>query len=484
MKYVVLAIVLGINFQTSAQEKKIVIGPSANQKEVIHPKASVVGIEPKIDAYVKQFRDLDLFSGVVLIAKKGNSVYHKGFGLANIEKEIPVSVNSVFDIGSMNKAFTKVIIHNLIVDGKLKSDDNLGQYLKGFSKVPAEQVTIQHLLDHTSGFQDYHSYEYMQLPADEKSLDVIVEIAKNQELLFEPGKDNYYSNVGYSLLGAIVESVVGKSYYAVVQEEIIEKLKLKNTYLDKKYTVPNRAIGYESNSLGVLKNTDYLKLRPTPAGSFMSTASDMSKFFHSYYYGDKIWNDDARKLSQMEAELIENVKKNGSAPMIAGGFAGVNTVSFEILRDEISVLVLANRNAPVAIEIGSGILDILRGVEPMPAELPMQQKMATTYFEKGIDSLKTNFESFFEKRMTRMPKDAFLNEIGYDLLFSNQIDDAINIFKLNTELFSDSANTWDSYGEALLAQGKKEEALAAYKKALSIRPDLPSAIEKVKELSK
>ena len=484
MKYVLIAVVLGLTFQIKAQEKIIINGPSDNGETVIHPKANIKGIEPKIDALVKQYLDLNLFSGVVLVAKKGKPIYLKGFGMANIEKQNPVTINSVFDIGSMNKIFTKVIIYNLVSEGKLKLDDKLGKYLDGFPKVPSEQVTIQHLLDHRSGFQDYHSPEYMQLPADEKSIEVIVQNARKQDLLFPPGEGNYYSNVGYTLLGAIIEKVMGKSYYTVVQQYILDKLKMKSTYLDNKYSVPNRAIGYEANSLGILKNTDYLQLRPTPAGSFMSTAEDMAKFFFAYYYGTEIWNDETRKLDAIEHEFLNESKINGSAPMEAGGFEGLNSVSLEILRNHVSIIVLANRNVPSAIDVGVRILDILRGMEPMPVELPITQTIAKIYFEKGIDYLKGNFSALLAGHMLPMPEDAILNQIGYDFLFENKIDDAIEIFKLNTELFPDSANAWDSYGEGLLAQGKKEEALKAYKKALSIRPDLPSAIEQVKELSK
>lgn len=484
MKYILIALALGFNIQIKAQEKIIINGPSDNGETVIHPKANIKGIEPKIDALVKQYLDLNLFSGVVLVAKKGKPIYLKGFGMANIEKQVPVTINSVFDIGSMNKAFTKVIICNLVSEGKLKLDDKLGKYLDGFPKVPSEQVTIQHLLDHRSGFQDYHSPEYMQLPADEKSIEVIVENARKQDLLFPPGEGNYYSNVGYTLLGAIIEKVMGKSYCTVVQQYILDKLKMESTYLDNKYSVPNRAIGYEANSLGILKNTDYLQLRPTPAGSFMSTAEDMSKFFYAYYYGNEIWNDETRKLDSFEYELIKESMINGSAPMIAGGFEGVNSVSLEILRDHVSVIVLANRNVPSAIDVGVRILDILRGMEPMPVELPITQTIVKIYFEKGIDFLRSNFNTLLAGHMLPMPEDAILNQIGYDFLFEDKIDDAIVIFKLNTELFPNSPNAWDSYGEALLKKGQNEEALSAFKKALEIDPNFPSAKKAIQELEK
>ncbi|HZJ36569.1 MAG TPA: serine hydrolase [Gillisia sp.] len=487
MKLVVSLFVLTVfSISAPAQQRIIINGPPEDQSNVVHPKPNLVDIESKIDNLLNEYMDLDLFSGVVLVTQKGKPIYNKAFGMADVENNIPVNIDTRFDIGSMTKAFTKSIILNLVYEGKLELDDKLGQYLKGFSEIPSKQVTIGHLLNHNSGFGDYHTPEYMKLPAEQKTISAILDIARKQGLLFTPGEGDMYSNIGYVLLGAIIQEVTGKPYNKVVEERILKPLKLNNTFLNKKYSIPNRAIGYETGITGELKNSDYLQLNPTPAGSFMSTATDMLKFFRAYYYGEKLWKEGAKKLER-DYKFLKRLQSNGDAAMIAGGFAGVNSVSLVVLRDEISIIVLANRNPPAAIEVGNGILEIIRGNEPMQPIKPIAPVIAKAYFENGADYVKKNFDEFTRGTGMMQPKEDLLNEIGYALLQSGNREDltnAITIFKLNTELFPNVANTWDSYGEALLKSGNNDGALRAYEKALEINPNIPSAMKMIKELKR
>jgi CubicO group peptidase (beta-lactamase class C family) len=438
--------------------------------------------EKKTDSYVQQYLDLDIFSGVVLVAEKGKPVYHKAFGLANRETKTPNTIDTRFDIGSMNKSMTKVLILKLVNEGKLKLNDKLGQYLKGFPKEASEKITIEHLLNHQSGYGDYHTPEYWEIPLKDKSLQKALSHIQRLPLLFEPGTEREYSNAGYVLLGLIAEKATEKPYYDLIESYIIKPLGLKNTYLRDKYSVPDRAIGYFKNFKGEIRSNEDFGEIPTPAGGFYSTTSDMLNFYIAFHYGEKLWNEKTRSLDDRYPFYQQHLT-TGGAMTHAGGFEGANTVHFEILRDQISVLVFANMDEPVAERLGAGILAIIRGNEPEKPSLPANQAVYNAWKQHGPGYVKQNWESLTDNFHPADPKDLILNMVGYDLLFDNQVDEAVKIFKLNTELFPDVANCWDSYGEGLLAQGKKEASLKAYQKALSIRPDLPSAIEKVKELS-
>ena len=454
-------------------------GQSADQSNVLSdPK-----LESKVDELVKSYMDIDIFSGVVLIAEKGKPVYHKAFGLANREQNIPNTLNTHFDIGSMNKGFTKVIILQLINEGKLKLDDKLGKFLPGFPKEAAEKITVAHLLNHESGYGGYHTPEYWDIPLEKKSLQTALEHIKKQPLMFEPGTAKEYSNAGYVLLGLIAEKVAGKPYYDIVEERIVKPLAMKETYLRDKYTVPNRAIGYFKNMRGELQNNESFGEIPTPAGGFYSTTSDMLKFYRAYHYGDQLWNEATRSLDEMHGFYQEHLN-SGGAMTHAGGFEGANTVHYEILRDQISVLVFANMDEVVAEDLGAGILAIIRGKQPEAPSLPAEQAIYQAINEKGADYIKQNWETLTVNFHPADPKDMILNEIGYTLLMDGKTDEAVEIFKLNTELFPEVANCWDSYGEGLLKKGDKKGALKAYKKALTIRPDLPTAKEAVKQLEK
>lgn len=440
-----------------------------------------INLESKVDKLVKEYTDLGIFSGVVLIAEEGEPLYHKAFGLANSETKTSNKLDTRFDIGSMNKSMTKVLILKLVKARKLNLDDKLGQYLDGFPKVAAKKITINHLLNHQSGYGDYHTPEYWEIPLEEKSLAISVDFIKKRPILFEPGEAQEYSNAGYVLLGAIAEKVTGKSYYDLIEEYITKPLKMENTFLRNKYSVKNRAVGYFKNFKGELMDNEDFQEIPTPAGGFYSTTEDMLTFYRAFHYGNQLWDESTRSMDEMYSFYQEH-QNTGGAMTHAGGFEGANTVHYEILRDKISVIVFANMDEPVAENLGAGILAIIRGKKPESPILPANQLVYKTWKEKGPDYVKKNWETLTVNFHPSDPKDPILNAIGYDLFFNDEIDEAVEIFKLNTELYPNIANCWDSYGEGLLALGKKEESLKAYKKALSIRPDMPTAKKMVKEL--
>ncbi|MCF8262458.1 MAG: serine hydrolase [Melioribacteraceae bacterium] len=443
---------------------------------------AVENLESKVDNLVKSYIDIDIFSGVVLIAKDGKPVYHKAFGLANREQIISNTINTHFDLGSMNKTFTKVAALKLVDEGKLKLNDKLRKFLDGFPTEAAEKITVQHLLNHQSGYGGYHTPEYWEIPLEEKSLQTALNQIRTLPLMFAPGTDREYSNAGYVLLGLIIEKAAGKSYYDVIEEKITKPLELKNTFLRDKYSVPNRAIGYYKNMRGELFSNEEFGEIPTPAGGFYSTTSDILKFYRAYFYGDKLWNDEIRKLDEGFRFFKEQMNTGGAIPH-AGGFEGSNTVLYEILRDRISVVVFANMDEVVAENLGAGILDIIRNKIPDQPSLPAEQAVYNAYEQHGINYIKTNWEKLTKNWHPSDPKDMILNQMGYEFLFDENVNDALKIFELNTELFPEIANCWDSYGEALLKSGDKHASLKAYKKALSINPNMESAKNKIMELS-
>ncbi|MBL1215140.1 MAG: serine hydrolase [Ignavibacteriae bacterium] len=439
-------------------------------------------ISQKTDELVEKYVALDIFSGAVLIAEDGKPFYKKAFGLADRENNIENTTKTKFDIGSMNKTFTKVVVYQLAEEGKLKLDDKLGNYLDGFPKESSEKITIENLLNHSSGYGDYHSPEYFNLPREKKNIAGLLPLIKKMKLHFEPGTDQDYSNAGYILLGGIIEKVSGKSYYQNVRERITEPLSLNETYLEKKDQVPVRAIGYFKTAKGEIEDNGNEVEIPNPDGGFQSTVSDILKFYREYYYGDKLLS--AKIKSEMEEfSYYEEVSKTRGAVTQAGGFPGANTVIYEILRDKISIIVFANMDEPVAEQLGAGILALVRGEEPEEPALPAIQNIYAAIEEFGAKYVKNNFDKLTKNFHPSDPKDLILNQVGYEFLFDDEIDKAIIAFKLNVEMFPEVANCYDSLGEALFKKGNKKEALKNYKKALELNPHMPSAQRMVRELS-
>ena len=244
----------------------------------------------KIDALVKQYQDLDIFSGVVLVAEKGEPVYQKAFGQSNREHGTANTMSTYFDIGSINKLFTKVLVMQLIEEGKIQPDDLLGKFLNGFPEEAATKVTIKELIDHTSGYGDYMQEPgFFDLPKSEQTIPALVERIRKMPLDFEPGTEWQYSNAGYLLLGGIIEEVTGKPFYQNILDRIVIPLGMTHTVVDeKKEATPNRAIGYMKTMFGSLESNENLLLIPTPAGGFIMTAEDLFKFIEAYFFSDQL----------------------------------------------------------------------------------------------------------------------------------------------------------------------------------------------------
>jgi len=169
---------------------------------------------------------------------------------------------------------------------------------------------------------------------------------------------------------------------------------------------------------------------------------------------------------------------------MAGGFPGANTAYLEIMRDEISIIVFANMDEPVAEQLASGILALVRGQEPKTPSLPANQNVYNHYVSHGIKYVEEHFYSLIENFHSEDPKGMILNGIGYEFLREGKLDEALKFFKLNVTLFPEDANPWDSLGEIYFELGENKKALECYEKALAMDPHMESAqkmIKKIKE---
>jgi CubicO group peptidase (beta-lactamase class C family) len=441
----------------------------------------VEAISKKTNALVAQYTKLDIFSGVVLIALDGKPFYHKAFGMANRETQTPNTTDTRFIIGSMNKTFTEILILKLVQEGKIKLSDKMVQYLSGFKQREADQITISQLLNHRSGFGDYYNPAFWDMDYKDKNISGITELIKTLPLHFKPGTENEYSNAGYILLGSIIEKVTGKSYADNVEQFITGPLALNQTVLHDVKNIPNRAIGY-LKGIDDVEDNEFFITEPRSDGGFYSTALDVMKFYLAFFYNQELLPESLRKQSELLQNLKPYYSQKREGVTFAGGLNGANSVHIELLSEGISIVVLANMDEPIAEHVANGILAIINGKEPKQAQLPTKLLVYQAYLENGSDYIRQHFEQLSENFHPADPKDLILNSLGYDLMMSGHLNEALDLFKLNTEIFPGVANCWDSYGEALRASGDKAGSLKSYRKALDLIPDLPSSVQAVKEL--
>ncbi len=231
----------------------------------------------EVDNFVRaQLAERHIPGAAIAVIKKGKIIKAKGYGLASVEFNIPVTPETVFEIGSVSKQMTAAGILLLWEDGKLKLDEKISSYLPN---TPAswEKVTVRNLLTHTSGIKSYSSLSGFELSKRLKRDDFIKALSL-QPLDFVTGTNYIYSNSGYNLLGFIIESVSGKNYWDFMRERIFKPLGMNKTAnRDPQFVIPNRAPGYEWQNMQLI-GRDYALTDLFSAGAIVSTVLDLVKW--------------------------------------------------------------------------------------------------------------------------------------------------------------------------------------------------------------
>ena len=231
----------------------------------------------------------------VLVAKGGHIVLRKGYGLASVELRVPIEPDMIFRVGSVTKQFTAALILLLAEDGRLRLDDDVRKYVPDF---PAgeRRVTIEHLLTHTSGIKNYTELpSWRNVQTHDLLLPELIALFRNEPFDFEPGTRYHYSNSGYVLLGAIIESLSGRSYGDALRERILEPLGMTHTFYGATAPIiPRRVQGYVRDGL-LLNNAPYLSMtQPHAAGALVSSVDDLLTWDRALTEG-RILGADARQ---------------------------------------------------------------------------------------------------------------------------------------------------------------------------------------------
>lgn len=235
--------------------------------------------EKKIDSLIQtEFGNKNEPGGVFLVSQKGKNIYRKAFGKANLELNVNMTPDNVFQIGSMTKQFTAVAILMLEQQGKLKVTDPVSKYNKDYPN--GDKITIHHLLTHTSGIKDFTKMKALSSIAQkEMKPEAMVDFFKNEPVDFAPGEKFEYNNSGYVLLGYIIEVVTGDTYEDFIQKNIFDKAGMTHSYYasDRK-VIPKRASGYHKKEQGFVNKTVISFSVPFSSGSLMSTVDDLLKW--------------------------------------------------------------------------------------------------------------------------------------------------------------------------------------------------------------
>jgi D-alanyl-D-alanine carboxypeptidase len=335
-------------------------GPPANAGG---PASSESAVLRQIQTLVEEKAKDGRFSGTVLIARGSEVAWQGTYGLADEDAHIPNQADTRFDVGSIAKAFTKVAVGQLLEQGKLKLTDKVGLYLPDYPNASVrEQVTIEQLLAMRSGIGDFFGEKLLKAPKESiRTLRDYLPFFATDPLQFQPGTSQKYSNGGFIVLGLIVESITGQSYYDYVQKNIFDRAGMKSTSFGfRQGRDPKQAIGYTTMSDSGDESTDHKRhpnlalvpARGNSAGSAQSTAADLLLFAQTLA-GEKL-------LSKATWEKLD---LHPDEMGIAGGAPGLNAALDTGVKGagsaSYAVVVLSNFDPPSAERVSEEIRGLL-----------------------------------------------------------------------------------------------------------------------------
>ena len=330
-------------------------------------------LSQEIDDLFERWNKPDSPGCALAIIKDGKIIYKKGYGMADLEHNVPITPKTIFTPGSISKQFTAMCILLLVEQNKISLDDDIRKYLPKFPDY-GHTITIRHLIHHTSGIRDYgvlvrlkgmNTLEMTNLPMHE----VLRIVFKQRELNFTPGEDIIYCNSGYVMLAAIIENVTEKTLREFAEEHIFKPLGMKNTNFidDNKYIIKNRAFGYIPNGNKGYFNAMVSHRHCGPGGVY----SNVEDLF--------IWDQNFQnnKLGKGEQNLIKtmylthtgeevgyafglNIDKYKGQKIIwhNGGIEGYHAQYISFPKYKFSVIILANLSNLMTELLANKIADI------------------------------------------------------------------------------------------------------------------------------
>jgi CubicO group peptidase (beta-lactamase class C family) len=464
------------------------------------PTAQAATRQQEIDRLVTKYHQLRQFNGSVLVADEKGVILKKGYGSANFEWQVPNTPDTKFRIGSITKQFTSMIIMQLVAEGKLKLEDKLTTHLPDYREDTGDRITISQLLNHTSGIPSYTSLPafFQNESRNPYKVSDFVKKFCSGDLEFEPGTQWAYNNSGYFLLGAIIEKLTGQTYAQALQQRILDPVGMKNTGYDVSATVlPKRASGYESG-LGGLVNASYLDMTiPYAAGSLYSTVEDLYLWDRALYL-DKLLPAPLKQQmftpgmeQYAHGWFVEPFKLNDDKTEVAtighgGGINGFSTLFIRAPERKEVVVLFDNTSRGSKLQgIATGVLSILHGIPPRQPQPSIGEVVMETLEKSSVAEAIARYRALKATKAREYDfSERELNRVGYQLMEAGRVTEAIELFKLNVEMFPSGANGYDSLGEAYLANGNKELAIASYRRAVELNPSNKGTVEALQRLEK
>jgi CubicO group peptidase (beta-lactamase class C family) len=460
----------------------------------------------QLDSFFTALYQDATLNGNVLVTENDRPVYRRSFGYAQVQDSLPNTEETRFHLASVSKIFTATAILQLKDKGRLRLDDPVVQYLPGF---PFAGITIRHLLSHTSGLPDFQVFE---VPHSEDTgriftnADLVPAIKRYNRPMPAPGEKWSYSNTGYALLALVVEKLSGLSFPDYARQYIFRPAGMLHTYIqtsllqvtDRERAIPYDYFIYAPYRLKAVADIPRYRIPSVILGAIIgpgnvvSTTGDLWRFDQALYKGRllqpatleeaftpaKLNNGQPAAMGWGNGQsyyglgwMILRDTAMGKVVWHSGGAAGMVTVFLRNITRHQTVTVLDNVTHRNIHGDGVNALYLLNHLPVATGKKSLAALYVQALFKQGADFATVRYNELKADTAQYYMDERELNTYGLELLWNGQPQLALEALQLNTLLYPASWNVYDSYAEALWQNGKKEEAIAMYRKSIQMNPD-------------
>lgn len=447
----------------------------------------------KIDELLTKYEEHLGFSGSVLVAENSKVIYKKGIGYANKELEVHNRADTKHRIGSLTKQFTAMMVLQLVEKNEIELDATINAYLPDYPRDGGDKITIHHLLTHSSGIPRFRLEKYR----DPYTPNELLALWDDSGLDFQPGSQFTYSNPGYFLLGVIIESVTKKPYEQVLQEQILGPLGMKDSGYDRhNILLKNRSSGYLKKGIRY-ENAGYTDMTVSyAAGAMYSTAEDMY-LWDQALYSNKILSPKYTALlfkSHMAGlgrfygygwfnsrYPIGNTKDSLDVVEHSGGIQGYSARITRIPSKKNLIVILSNVQGTETKPLTYAINGILHETSYDFPKRSFADGLSSVISQKGLDA---GISFYQDQKISGQYeiKEREMNSLGYDFLEAEKPHIALEIFKMNADLFPESSNAYDSLGEVHALLGNRDKAIENYRQSITLNPENANALKALRDL--
>ncbi len=446
---------------------------------------SAQNITSQIDNIVQQVVEAQYFAGTVLVAKNDQILYHKAFGYADEEQRLPNELNTRFNMASMGKTFTSVLMMQLIEQGKVQLDVPINRYLPAYHIPNGDRITIHHLLTHSSGLTSYMEHpQYETRLAGLTCLDSVMQLVMDMPLAFDtPGKQFEYSNSGFIVLGKIIEQITGMDYWSYLRKQLLQPLTMSNTRTESRFPVPitppHEAIPYYKFTPGKAVNNMDAEWPAFSDGGTYITSGDIYKFAKALI-GDQLLRPETRALMWNPKLPFPDpgyaygfqIKETPNGRIYGHGGGGkAFTSNLQIREDGYIIIVLANRRIWLTPMFNS-IFKVLHGKQPDPIRQTPDLFLAKAIEQDGATAVCADVNAFLTKNgfnAANAPDD--LLRASDMLARIGMLQESMQLAEATALLFPNSAWVWNHLAEMHAYQKDHDTAIKYFTKALEIDPN-------------